>query len=191
MAINLSSFLLDMQCHHRGESWLDPRGRGPHIYTRHLFGTRSNVRPNLFRSTWTYKHPLYNGWKHTPPQMPNEFTIHLISPWTTEALPKASAIGIVMGIVYGAHSARTFRYASRGSNVTSAWLKVLSPNLVILSRDLQLGSGHATSASVDIQSFGWVALCFAANSGIIAPATTICIEGISDDSLNMPYSPNE
>lgn len=105
--------------------------------------------------------------------MNSHFTIHLISPWTTQALPKArgkaSAIGIVM-CTHRADSTRTFRYASRGSNVTSAWLKVLSPNLVILSRDMQLGSGHATSASVDIQSFGWVALCFAANSGIIAPA---------------------
>jgi hypothetical protein len=53
--------------------------------------------------------------------------------------------------------------------VTSPWLKVLSPVLTILSRDFQRGSGHATSASVVIQSLASVALCFAASRGRIAP----------------------
>jgi hypothetical protein len=50
-------------------------------------------------------------------------------------------------------------------NVTSECRKFLRPNLVILNLDLQFGSGHAISPSVDIQSFGCVTRCFAANSG--------------------------
>jgi len=54
--------------------------------------------------------------------------------------------------------------------VTSECLNVLSPVRMILKRDLQFGSGQAISASVDIQSFGWVARCLAASSGRTAPS---------------------
>jgi hypothetical protein len=53
--------------------------------------------------------------------------------------------------------------------VTSECPKVLRPNLVILNLDLQFGSGHATSSSVDIQSFGCVSRCLAASSGKMEP----------------------
>ena len=54
---------------------------------------------------------------------------------------------------------------SRGTAVTSACLNVRKPILTILNLDLQCGSGHAISASVDIQSLVCVGRCFAARSG--------------------------
>jgi len=53
--------------------------------------------------------------------------------------------------------------------VTSPCLKVLVPILMIFNRDGQFGSGHATSASVVIQSLLEVTRCFAARSGRTAP----------------------
>jgi hypothetical protein len=46
---------------------------------------------------------------------------------------------------------------------------VRNPTLSILNLDLQWGSGHAISASVDIQSFVCVTLCLAASKGNTAP----------------------
>ena len=56
-----------------------------------------------------------------------------------------------------------------GITVTSACLNARSPIRMILRRDLQCGSGHATSASVVIQSCGCVTCCLAARSGRTAP----------------------
>jgi hypothetical protein len=64
----------------------------------------------------------------------------------------------------------------RGTTVASAWLNVLTPVLEILNLDLQFGSGQATSASVLIQSFGWVMRCLAARSGRTAPNYTAVME---------------
>lgn len=49
--------------------------------------------------------------------------------------------------------------------MTSARLNLLSPVLTIRHLDGQCGSGQATSASVDIQSFLAEGRCFAAKSG--------------------------
>lgn len=49
--------------------------------------------------------------------------------------------------------------------VVSLLLNVLFPTLEIRSLVSQFGSGHATSASLVIQSFVCVSLCLAANSG--------------------------
>jgi hypothetical protein len=78
----------------------------------------------------------------------------------------------------------------RGTAVTALWLKTRFFVRVIFMRDLQCGSGqlsgffalgiandeavtsiatHAIIASVVIQSFGCVPLCFAARSGNTAP----------------------
>jgi hypothetical protein len=52
-----------------------------------------------------------------------------------------------------------------GTAVVSAWLKPRVAIREIRSLLGQLGSGQATSASVDIQSLAWVARCFAASKG--------------------------
>ena len=49
-----------------------------------------------------------------------------------------------------------------------AWLNVRLPSRVMRSREPQLGSGQAISASVVIQSFLWVGRCLAASSGSTA-----------------------
>ena len=77
--------------------------------------------------------------------------------------------------------ANTQCFAGSGTAVTWAWLKVRSPVLVILSFDLQCGSGHAISASVDIQSFSWVGRCFAARRGSTAAKAADSENGISHD----------
>lgn len=56
-------------------------------------------------------------------------------------------------------------FPSNGTTVVSECLNVLIPVLVIRSTLLQLGSGHATRASVVIQSLTCVLRCFAAKSG--------------------------
>lgn len=80
---------------------------------------------------------------------------------------------------------------ARGTAVTAPWLKIRFCMRVIFMRDLQCGSGqlcgrsveygqqriptstYAISASVVIQSFGCVALCFAARSGRTAPEKVV------------------
>ena len=52
--------------------------------------------------------------------------------------------------------------------MASAWRKVLRSVRTMRKRDGQLGSGQATSASVDIQSFGSVGRCLAGSNGSIA-----------------------
>ena len=53
--------------------------------------------------------------------------------------------------------------------MVSPCLNVLTPVRTIRKRLGQHGSGHATSASVDIQSFVAVMRCFAASRGRTAP----------------------
>ncbi|KAJ3498105.1 hypothetical protein NMY22_g19633 [Coprinellus aureogranulatus] len=57
----------------------------------------------------------------------------------------------------------------RGTTVTSECLNLRTPVRIILSLDLQFGSGQATSASVDTQSARFVNLCLAASNGRTAP----------------------
>ena len=54
-------------------------------------------------------------------------------------------------------------------SVVSPCLKVRTPVRIMRSLLGQHGSGHATSASVDIQSFFAVMRCFAARRGRTAP----------------------
>src|SRR3954447_6097639 len=62
------------------------------------------------------------------------------------------------------HSAGSSLFG-RGTAVTSEWRKTRFPIRVMRKRVGQFGSGQATSASVDIQSFGWVDRCLAGNKG--------------------------
>lgn len=57
--------------------------------------------------------------------------------------------------------------------MTSPCENFLMPVLIILNLDLQFGSGQATSASVVIQSFGEVTLCFAASRGRTEPESMV------------------
>ena len=56
-------------------------------------------------------------------------------------------------------------FGGSGTAVTAAWLNVRVPVREMRKREAQFGSGQATSASVDIQSFGCVCRCFAGRSG--------------------------
>lgn len=61
---------------------------------------------------------------------------------------------------------------------------------MIRNLDLQCGSGHAISASVDIQSFGCVVLCFAGNNGkTAADIRTWSAEEIPDMQLRLKTYP--
>lgn len=83
---------------------------------------------------------------------------------------------ITIGIViiqlddHVSHNIQSRMTSGMGTTVTSPWLNFLTPVLTILNFDLQFGSGQATSASVDIQSFGEVTLCLAASNGRTEPS---------------------
>lgn len=62
-------------------------------------------------------------------------------------------------------ASQTPESVSNGTTVVSEWRKVRGFRRVILSCDLQFGSGHAIKASVLIQSFLSVSLCLAARRG--------------------------
>ena len=54
---------------------------------------------------------------------------------------------------------------SSGTAVVSEWRKVRVPTRLIRNVEPQFGSMQATSASVVIQSFGWVMRCLAGSKG--------------------------
>src|SRR5687767_8403076 len=61
------------------------------------------------------------------------------------------------------------RYALEiGTAVVAAWLNLRRPRRRMRNRVEQLGSGHATSASLVIQSLAWVGRCLAGSSGSTA-----------------------
>lgn len=60
-----------------------------------------------------------------------------------------------------------------GTAVALLCLNFRIPVLMIRSLDGQCGSGHATSASVDIQSLAAVTRCFAASNGKTEPESSI------------------
>ena len=66
-----------------------------------------------------------------------------------------------------------------GTTVVSALLKVRSPVRTMRRRLGQCGSGHATSASVVIQSCGDATRCFAASKGSTAPRRRAIVDPIN------------
>lgn len=76
----------------------------------------------------------------------------------------------------------------RGAAVVSEWLKVRVPSRTILNCEGQHGSGHAIRASVVIQSFLEVNLCFAASSGSTEAITDVLefIHACASDLWNVP-----